>query len=285
LYFTVHNNGRGRGYSTQANLKNLSGQGVLLHAGRFHVDNMEPGGEQRVAFTFEVQPQFRENEVRLEVQIEDDDLREYVMQKIHIPIADALAVQPATGTWTAAADANGLESPNGDARTVAHVPAGTTANITAQIGDFVRLDVGDHHPLWVRRAEGTGRPAAQRPAIAWTLQNSPPQIESDAGDTLAVRGATHHITGTANDQQRVLDMYIFVGARKVFYRSNREGANQRLVQFAADLPLRPGANIVTIVAREDDDTLARRTFVIRRDGPGGELLQTPRAGTSEGEDD
>ncbi len=285
LYFTVHNNGRGRGYSTQANLKNLSGQGVLLHAGRFHVDNLQPGGEQRVAFTFEVQPQFRDAEVRLEVQIEDEDLREFVTQKIRIPIGEALQIQPASGAWTAAADANGLESPAGDARTVAHLPAGTTAAITGQIGDFVRLDVGDRHPLWARRADGTGRPAALRPAVQWALQNSPPQIESDAGNTLAVRGGTLHVTGTANDQQRVLDMYIFVGARKVFYRSNRDGTNQRQVQFAADLPLRPGANIVTIVAREDDDTLARRTFVIRRDGPNGELLQTPRAGSTEGEED
>jgi carboxyl-terminal processing protease len=285
LYFTVHNNGRGRGFSTQANLKNLSGQGVLLHAGRFHIDNMEPGAEQHVAFTFEVQNEFRENEVRLEVQIEDEDLREFVNQKIRIPLADAIPVQPASGTWTAASEVSALESPNADSHSVARLPAGTTGPITAQFGEYVRVDIGDHHPVWVRRADGNGRPAAQRPAIAWSLHNSPPTIESDAGNNLAVRGGTVHITGNASDQQRVLDMYIFVGSRKVFYQSNREGQNPRQVQFATDLPLRPGANVVTIVAREDDDTLARRTFVIRRDGPNGELLQTPRAGSSETEEE
>ena len=46
--------------------------------------------------------------------------------------------------------------------------------------------------------------------------------------------------------------------------------------FEATLPLRPGSNIVSIVAREGDDVVGRRTFFIRRDGPHGVLLATPR---------
>ena len=46
--------------------------------------------------------------------------------------------------------------------------------------------------------------------------------------------------------------------------------------FDADLPLRPGVNVVTIVARENPDTTTHRTFIVRRDGPNGELLQTPK---------
>jgi carboxyl-terminal processing protease len=46
--------------------------------------------------------------------------------------------------------------------------------------------------------------------------------------------------------------------------------------FDADLPLRPGVNVVTIVARENPDTTSRRTFIVRRDGVNGELLQTPK---------
>jgi carboxyl-terminal processing protease len=48
------------------------------------------------------------------------------------------------------------------------------------------------------------------------------------------------------------------------------------MDFEADLPLRPGVNVVTLVARENPDTTTHRTFIIRRDGPGGELLQTPK---------
>jgi carboxyl-terminal processing protease len=62
----------------------------------------------------------------------------------------------------------------------------------------------------------------------------------------------------------------------VFYRSNRNGQDPKKMGFEAQLPLRPGVNTVTVVARENPDTLGRKTFIVRRDGPGGELLITPK---------
>ena len=62
----------------------------------------------------------------------------------------------------------------------------------------------------------------------------------------------------------------------MFYRSNRNGADPKKMAFDADVPLRPGVNVVTVVARENPDTTTRRTFIVRRDGPNGELLPTPK---------
>ena len=84
------------------------------------------------------------------------------------------------------------------------------------------------------------------------------------------------VKGTASDTERLLDAYIFVGSRKVFYRSNRNGADAMHMGFEADAPLRPGVNVVTVVARENPDTTSHKTFIIRRDGPNGELLQSPK---------
>ena len=55
MYLTVKNVGKGRSYETQANLRNLSGDGLLLHDGRFDMSNMMPGDTRRVAFTFDVE--------------------------------------------------------------------------------------------------------------------------------------------------------------------------------------------------------------------------------------
>lgn len=43
----------------------------------------------------------------------------------------------------------------------------------------------------------------------------------------------------------------------------------------AEIPLRPGINVVVIVARESADVLSRRTLVIRRDAADGSLMETP----------
>jgi carboxyl-terminal processing protease len=41
--------------------------------------------------------------------------------------------------------------------------------------------------------------------------------------------------------------------------------------------LNPGVNVINVVARESEDTATRRTIVVRRDGPNGESLPTPKA--------
>ena len=46
--------------------------------------------------------------------------------------------------------------------------------------------------------------------------------------------------------------------------------------FEASSPLRPGVNIITVVARENPDTVGRKTIIVRKDGPTGEILQTPK---------
>ena len=107
------------------------------------------------------------------------------------------------------------------------------------------------------------------------MAHAPPALEIPQPQ-LATRDPHTVVHGAASDDMRLLDTYIFVGSRKVFYRSNRNGPDSKRMAFDADLPLRPGVNVVTVVARENPDTTTHRTFIVRRDGPSGELLATPK---------
>src|SRR6185436_17118456 len=69
MYLTVKNVGKGRSFDTQANISNLSGDGLLLHNGRFDISNMNPGDVKRVAFTFDVQPQLADAEATLTLSV------------------------------------------------------------------------------------------------------------------------------------------------------------------------------------------------------------------------
>jgi carboxyl-terminal processing protease len=53
----------------------------------------------------------------------------------------------------------------------------------------------------------------------------------------------------------------------VFYRSNRHAKNERTLDFASDLPLWPGSNMVTIVARENNDVRSVKTVYVYKDAP------------------
>jgi carboxyl-terminal processing protease len=101
----------------------------------------------------------------------------------------------------------------------------------------------------------------------------PPRLTVDYAHTLVTRTRTLKLTGKATDDARIRDLYIFVGAKKVFYQANR--GDTKVLDFTADVPLEPGINYVSVFARENQDVVTRDTFVVRRDGEGGELLKTP----------
>jgi len=277
MYLTVRNTGRGRSYETQANLRNLSGDGLFLHEGRFDISNMMPGETRKVAFTFDVEPQLTDPEAKVELSITDRDLRETVIDKIRIPVANPLAVQPGSGAMHARAQgAELLEAPEAGARVIGRLPAGSAAAVTGTVPDYVKLALGGGRFAFARtrEVEAGGAPGATV-AFEDTMAHAPPAIELSPVQ-LATRDAHVVLKGASSDAERLLDAYIFVGARKVFYRSNRNGGDPKRMAFEADLPLRPGVNIVSVVSRENPDTSSRKTFVVRRDGPNGEILATPK---------
>jgi carboxyl-terminal processing protease len=48
------------------------------------------------------------------------------------------------------------------------------------------------------------------------------------------------------------------------------------MEFQADLPLKPGNNLVTVFAREDEDFQSRRSFyVLRKTPPAAAQAETP----------
>ncbi len=277
MYLTVKNAGKGRSFATMANLRNLSGDGLLLHDGRFDVSNMMPGDTKRVAFTFDVEPELKDPEAKVELSVRDDDLRESVVEKVRIPIVDPMTVAASTGAMHARGPgAELVNEPDTSGRVFARLPSGVGAAALGTVNGYVKLVIGDGRFAFAKAADlDRGGSAAASPALEDAMAHAPPAIEIPQPQ-LATRDPHTRVHGVASDDARLLDAYIFVGARKIFYRSNRNGPDATKMAFDADLPLRPGVNIVTIIARENPDTMSRKTFIVRRDGPSGELLPTPK---------
>ena len=122
--------------------------------------------------------------------------------------------------------------------------------------------------------QGSGA-ASVTPSFEDVYSKAPPTLDVSAS-AIATRDEKVKITGTASDGERLLDLYVFVGSRKLYYKSNRDGADPKKAAFEFDAPLRPGVNVITVVARENPDTTTRRTLVVRKDGPDGSILKTPK---------
>jgi carboxyl-terminal processing protease len=277
MYLTVKNAGKGRSYDTQANIANLSGDALLLHAGRFDISNMMPGDVRRVAFTFDVAPQTAENEVSLTLSVADGDLRAFATEKVKIPIEPAVQVARASGTVKAGKEgATLLPSPDQGARGFGRLAPGTSAVLVGKSGDMDKIDLGGGRFAFVSSREvASGGSPSGTVAFDDVYAHAPPSLDVRAA-SMATRDDKIKITGAATDSDRLLDVYVFVGSRKLYYRSNRDGADPKRAAIDFDAPLRPGVNLITVVARETPDTTSRRVIVVRKDGSDGSILKTPK---------
>jgi len=270
MFVTVENQGPGRTYNSQVNIKNESGEGVLIHDGRFELDVLQPGDTRTHAFELEVIGSFQPLEIELELAITEFELREEVAERLVFPIVEPTETTEAlSGVASFAERTPVYERPDAGAHRVGWLVAGSNAAVTRQMGEFVRATIGEGRTGWVQRNLAELSATEDSPPQARfevRMDNTPPEITFSSEPPLRVSSETLTLRGEVHDDDRVLDMYIFVGRRKMFYLSNRGGEDQTRTSFNAELPLEPGSNYLLIVARESGDVVARRILIVRRDG-------------------
>ena len=278
LYLTVKNVGKGRSYDTQANISNLSGDGLLLHAGRFDISNMMPGDVRNVAFSFDVNQELAEPLVTIALSVMDRDLRETASEKVKIPVEPAVVVTPSSRVVkAAAAGAMLLGQPSTSTRAFGKLSPGALLREVGQADAFAKVDLGEGRFAFVAKNElvaGENAPAVAGFDVVYS--HAPPTLEISTS-AMATRDDKVKVSGVASDGEKLLDTFIFVGSRKLFYKSNRDGTDPKKAAIEFDAPLRPGVNLITVVARQTPDTTTRRTLVVRKDGPDGSLLTAPKS--------
>ncbi len=104
-------------------------------------------------------------------------------------------------------------------------------------------------------------------AIRPEWQVTPPLLTVQA--PTITTGDTVHVTGHVSDDRVVRDVYVRVWNRnaktpmkKVFYQPNALAGDRSKMDFAADVPLWPGSNMVQVFARESNEVQSLQTVVV-----------------------
>lgn len=279
IYFTVENVGRAESVDVQANLQNKSGSGVLLNDGRFERDSLEAGKQWVVPFTFQVLPKFSEEEATLVLAVSDPEFGVGVGQQLTVPVHREKTPVEVLSSKRVVSLRPGTEilgHPAETAPIVGRIAGATRLLHTATSGGFSRLDLGGGRPGWVRAtdAEPASGPVTKEPPIEWAVRNAPPVIELAGLGDYVTRADTIQIRGKATDEQRVRDLYISTSGHKVYYESNQGSTTPRELVFDTEIPVHPGLNTIMVVAREDNDSVTRHYFIVRRDAEDGSLMET-----------
>jgi carboxyl-terminal processing protease len=277
LHVTVKNTGTGKSNETLAQLRNLSDEGLYINKGRFNVDNLQPGEQKSVDFTFDLKPEYQQSSFKVELTVYDSVLHEMVTDKLSFPVATTQQPVEAVKGAVSVSDAKALllSAPSKDATVIGSAERGALFRLTGVVNGYWRVEATPGQPGYLIQ-NAAQRSDAAAPTVspftaAWMV--APPRLALKDGPALTDL-PTYHLSGTAHDEKKLSDVFVFVSNRtakidhrKVFYRSNRKGATPLDLGFDADIPLWPGANIVTVVARQNSQVQSQQTLVIERQGP------------------
>ena len=281
LYVTVKNTSDVDSFEVQANLQNKSGSGVLLHDGRFQRGPLAAGEEWVVPFSFQVLPEFQEDKATLMFAVSDIEVGAAVGQKLEIPIytdPGPVKTLPAKRVVSLKPGMQIRERPDSDAAVIGTVKGSFRALHSATSGEFERVNLGGGRPGWVG-ADGITPSQGQvskTPPVSWRTANASPDIQLTAFDSYVTRDDVFRLQGNVTDGQRVRDVYISTSRHKVYYESNQGSANPKELAFDAEIPVHPGMNSIMVVAREDNTSVSRHFFMVRRDAEDGSLMETTK---------
>ena len=285
LRVQVKNTGEGPTQDATVLLRNATGDGVVLDKSRVELKDtpIAPGQSREIEFPLKTESTLKGDELVVELMAYDAALDVQTSEKLRFKVAPSVAGQPARGEMSVKSAIAIRSGASDDSTIVGNAPKGASYAAIGTFGPFTKVKLASA-PAAVGKigfiltsslaAGGSGNGAF---TPTW---NSTPPVIALRTKNLATTSETYKLAGAITDETHVEDVYIFVSnqrakieSRKVFYRSNRGGKDTKMLDFAADLPLWPGSNMVTVIARANSEVKSVKTMFVYRDPP--RTAQTP----------
>ncbi|MGB8931682.1 MAG: MXAN_5808 family serine peptidase [Anaeromyxobacteraceae bacterium] len=275
----VRNAGTGAsGEKTYVSLKNLGDEKAFIVKGRDVLGTMAPGESRSAALQIDLRKGSKAETLPLRVAIVDEKNDEFTQEKVELAIAaDATPTQRAKGSVRVeTAEALLRSGASASASPIATAKRGAILPFDARVGDFYRVEW--RKGRYAFAAEADVKPAAgpRQGVVAAAWQHEPPRIALEPDPSRgapSVDAAAFRLSGVAtippssDPDARLRDVFVFVNEKKVFFKVVPENQTSPKMEFTADIPLKPGNNLVTVFAREDEDFQTRRSFYVLRRAP------------------
>ncbi len=272
---------------TYVSLKNLGDEKLFIKKGREVIGALKPGDSKSTAMEVELRRGSKSEELPFRVQIVDEKMDEFVSEKLDWPVAkDEPAVAPVKAMVRVdAAEAILRTGASPSSWPLASAKRGAILAADARVGDFWRVEWQKGRFAFVADADVKTTKGPRSGAVAEAWQREPPRIAISPDpmkgapvvehDTFRLQG-TASVAPSVDGTAKLRDVFVFVNEQKVFFKVVPESANASTLDFQTDLPLKPGNNVVTVFAREDDEFQTRRSVVIYR-RPQAEMAQDAAA--------
>jgi carboxyl-terminal processing protease len=275
LQVSVKNTGQGPTKEATVYLRNATGDGVTLDKSRFEFkDPIAPGQTKEIELPLATDATLKADELVLELVAYDGQLDVQASDKLKFRVSPSVTGLPAKGEITTKQSIAIRSGAADDSSIVGGAAKGASYVALGEYGNYVKVKLnqgGSKVGFIPKTAVASGGSGTSMYTPYWN--STPPSIALTT-KSLETNADSYRLAGSISDETHVEDVYIFVanqGAkidnRKVFYRSNRGGKDGKLLDFTADLPLWPGSNMITVVARENSEVRSVKTLYLYRDPP------------------
>lgn len=283
LRLTVRNSGEGKSLQAIGMLRNKTGRELFIERGRIQFGELKTGQHATGWFYLRVSPHSQHKVIKMHVVIFDAELNTTARKEIELPVVDEGLKKMKLRRWIQVHEPSTWLYSGADFNTskVAHVLKGTRMKVTAQLGNFYEVSLGDqmwgtlpasaairHKPLWkawvaardVLSLASATKSSRQQAKMYW--QAVTPQVTiSTTKYPKALSQPQYILKGEVVNNVALLDAYILVNGEKVFYRSLQ---NIPKFQFSLPIRLKEGRNRVSVVARESTQFSGYKEILLYR---------------------
>jgi carboxyl-terminal processing protease len=293
LSVDVKNVGPGKALQSLAMIRNLGDEKVFIKKGQEKIGEIKPGETKTVTFDLELVKGFHGDSIPLKLTIADQQLDEFVTEKINLPVTQAPLKAQAKRS-SVRVEAGGpvlLSAAQPDSAPIASAKKGTVLASIGRVGGYWQVEWGKGgapgsavaRTAFLAVSQGKEVPGKPSGVPLAFEQRQPPRIQIAGLESASPTTDSEHfqLTGSVTDNRPVRDMYVFVGDKKVFFHTG--DAASPVLKFDKSVPLKAGNNLITVVARQDDDYSSKRQFVVLRRSPevaAGKGEPSPPAGVA-----
>lgn len=269
----VTNTGAGAAEESVMYLRNQSDAAIFLNQGRESIETLASGESHRADFEFEVRARPEEGTVTLETVVYDSVFREILSEELVIPVSETAPQVEVRSGRAMVPDGASLPIRIGASEAspvFATLDGGGSLPVTAYVDGWVRVE-WDGGRGWVpENAVEVADPVAVPPSEVRTLiPFQPPSIALE-GDTVRTDSETFNLRGSISDDSQVRDFYVVIQNRIGEYQFQQLKVDYQYLGVPSatineEVPLRPGANRITVFARDDDKIESSETLFVYRD--------------------
>ncbi len=271
LLVFVKNVGDGPAEKNVVTLKNLSNKEIFIKNGRAEIGLLNPGEMKEVKLSFFVKETLSSDKFNMDMIITDSIFGTFLSNKLTFPVIPSKNKLTQTSSILKIGR-NHTPLYSGvsfNSTVLSMMKEGTILMSDAKNSDWFRITLPDNRHGWVSAKEAVELNGAENKpnTLEPFIQRIPPTITlSKSLSTILFGNDRLPLTAVIEDDISVKHAYILINNDKVYYKSNKTAAPKELtkLEINTDVPLKEGPNVVTIVARDDQDMITIKSFVATR---------------------